>query len=140
MKKRLLFLVPLMSLIAWDVRAESSTEKTDIFTEMSRSYGSPKEQDQEADKIKHMEDVPALEWMQMSIGEKQDHILASAYVLGQHGVPLRKSPNYYYDLVQEKLNGHPDLYNTYLTDVLSMAAYEKEPGTREVLDKLRKKS
>ncbi len=139
MKRCLLFLVLSMLVVSADVQAESKPGNTDVFSEVKTSYGSPKEQQQEIDKIQHMEDVPGLEWLQMSVGDKQDQILASLYALNQSGVTIRKPANYYYDLVQEKLNANPNLYNTNLTDILISVVYEKEAGTRKALDKIRKK-
>ncbi|OIO39381.1 MAG: hypothetical protein AUJ71_00815 [Candidatus Omnitrophica bacterium CG1_02_49_16] len=139
MKKYLLFLVLTVLWISTNVQAESAHGDNDIFAEMKKSYGSPKEQQEEIEKIKHVEDISALEWLQMSIGEKQDHIFASMYNLDQHGVPLHKPASYYYNLVQEKLTANPNLYDVNLTDILSSIVYEKEAGAREILDKMKQK-
>ena len=83
-------------------------------------------------------EMTGLEWLQAGAGEKMDCVLTSMYILVKHDVPLKRSPNDYYNLVEEKLRANPNLYSSDVTDILALAVYEKEPGTKEALDKLRK--
>jgi len=140
MKTCLLVLVFLMLFVPYNAQAESVSGNTDQFSTLNKSHGmSKKEEQQEIDRVHHLQDIPGLEWLQMAMDEKQDQILASMYVLNQYGVTLHKSPNYYYNLIEEKLSANPNLYNTNLTDILSTIVYEKEPETREALNRILKK-
>ena len=82
-------------------------------------------------------DVTGLEWLELSIGERMDQLLASMLVLTQHGVPLRQALNDYYNLVDERLKKNPGYYGMELTNLLAQAVYENEEGTRGALDKYR---
>ena len=60
-------------------------------------------------------------------------------VISNQGVRLERTPNDYCNTVQEKLRAHPDLYQDSVTNILAQAVYEKEPGAREALDKVKVK-
>lgn len=82
-------------------------------------------------------DVKGIEWLQLSIGERMDQVLASMVVLTKHGVPLGQPLNDYYNWVDERLKKNPDYYSVDLTDILAQAVYENEKGARAALDKFR---
>ncbi len=84
-------------------------------------------------------EIRAVEWLELSLVKRMEHILASMVLLSQNGVPLGKTPDEYYDAVAEKLRFTPDLFSVNVTQILAGIVYETEPGTREVLDGLRKK-
>lgn len=139
MSRHCLLLIMPLFLIVYDARAESTTPgKTDAFTELQNSFVAGK-QDEETERIKQLDEVTGLEWLQMALGERQDHILASMFILKQHGVDLRKSLNDYFNVLEEKLHSIPGLYNTDLTQILASLVYEKEPRNRQALDKYRNK-
>jgi hypothetical protein len=81
--------------------------------------------------------IKGLDWLQLSLGERMEYILASMLIMTRHGVEFGKSINDYHDAVAEKLRTHPDLYYTDVTNILASIVYEWEPGTRVALDKLR---
>ena len=83
--------------------------------------------------------VSGLEWLQMSAGERANYVLASMYILHGNGIALNKSPDEYYNAIEEKLTSSPGLYSANLTNILASIVYEKEPGARESLDQFRKK-
>ena len=83
-------------------------------------------------------DATGLEWLQLSMGERAEYILMSMAALTQSGVELGKSPSDYCDAVEEKLRLNPNLYSGGVTDILASVVYEGEPGSRTVLDKIRK--
>ena len=85
------------------------------------------------------QNVTGLEWLQMSMGERMDSLLASMVVLDKSGVKLKRAPNDYYDAVRESLKAAPDLYSSDLTNILASIVYAKEPDTRPALEKLRSK-
>src|SRR3990167_5425352 len=83
-----------------------------------------------------LKEATGLEWLQMSMGERQDCVLSSMYVLSNEGVDLSKTLEDYYDAVGGKLRLNPNLYSESVTDILASIVYEKEPLGRETLDKV----
>ena len=84
-------------------------------------------------------DVTGLEWLQMSIGNRMDCVIASMVALTQLGVNFSQSPNDYDNAVEEKLRLDPGLYATNITNLLASIVYEKEPGNQDALNRFRKK-
>ncbi len=134
MSRCFFFLILPLFLIVYNVHAESAPAKKDAFSELQNAFA-PAKQEEETEKIKHLDEVSGLEWLQMSMGDRQDNLLASIYILNKNGVELRKSPNDYFNIVEEKLRSSPHLYDTDLTRILASIVYEIEPRSREALDK-----
>ncbi len=87
-----------------------------------------------------MQDVRGLEWLQLPIGARLEAVLPAMATLEKNGVPLDKTPNDYYNLIQDLLNRQPSYYDAPLTQILAQALYEKDEKTRPSLDALRKRS
>jgi hypothetical protein len=64
-------------------------------------------------------DVTGLEWLQMSIGERMDHVMMSLYVLEKYGYTVTGSPNDYYNEAERRLKLDPGLYPKKLTNILA---------------------
>ena len=79
-----------------------------------------------------------LEWLQKSMGERLNDVIASMTILHQSEVPMAQAPEDYYDVIDTKLRRNPSLYETKLTELLADHLYEKEPAARVVLDRLKK--
>ena len=90
-------------------------------------------------KVDPSKEVTGLTWLQMSAGERMDYLMTSMFILTGHGVKFGKSPNDYYDAVNERLRFNPDLYSANVTNILASIVYEQEPGSREALDQIKKK-
>ena len=110
--------------------------KADAISNLHKSFYKADQKD-DAAKVEHLEDVSGLEWFELSIGERMDHILASMSVLSHQGVPIKKSMNDYYNAVSEKLRTDPGLYETKITNILASIIYEKDPESRAKLDQFR---
>ena len=87
---------------------------------------------------KVMDSVTGIQWLQMSADERADSLTLSMYILANRGVNLQRSPNDYYDAVNQKLRLDPNLYTAKLTNILASIVYEEEPENREALDRFRK--
>ena len=75
-----------------------------------------------------LKEATGLEWLQMSMGQRQDCVLSSMYVLSKEGMTLGKSLGEYYDAVGNKLRLNPNLYSESITDILASIVHEKEPA------------
>lgn len=137
MKLNSLVLVIPALLIACSANAEVAQQKTDAISELHKPFYKA-QQKEDAQRIDRLEDVTGMEWFQMPIAERMDQISASMSVLSHHGVPMRKSMNDYYNAVSEKLRINPGRYDIEITNVLASILYEKEPRSREALDKYTK--
>jgi hypothetical protein len=82
-------------------------------------------------------DVTGLEWLQMSVGERNDHLLASMVTLAHNGVRLAKNAEDYYGDIHKAVRLDPSLNDVPLTTILAQRAYEREPSARPALDALR---
>lgn len=79
-----------------------------------------------------------IEWLEHSMGERINDIIASMTLLNQSGVPLAQTPEDYYDAIDKKLRRNPSLYELDLTELLADYVYEKEPVAREALDRTKR--
>ena len=112
--------------------------KTDAISDLHKSFYKAEQKD-DAAKVEHLEDVSGMEWFELSIGERMDHILASMSVLNRQGVSIKKSMNDYYNAVSEKLRTNPGLYDTKITNILASIIYDKDPESRAKIDQFRNK-
>ena len=116
--------------------ALTEVEKEKALSEVQKAMASLKHD--EAIPTRPVKDVAGIEWLQMSLGDRMDAILASMTLLTKNGVPLDGSPNDYYNMVDEKLRNDPSYYNVTVTQILANIIYGKEAQAREALDKLKK--
>ena len=79
-----------------------------------------------------------LEWLERSMGERLNDVVASMTLLNQDGILLSRTPEDYYDAIDKALRRDPSLYELDLTQILADYVYEKEPAAREALDRLKK--
>ena len=133
-KQLVLFLIALFLSIPRYVRAETAPTKTDLISDMQKSFN-PREEDKNIQRIKQLQDVTGQEWLELSLKDRMDHMMAALYVLNAQGVAPRKTLNDYCNAVERTLVLHSDLYETQLTDILVSVIYKKEPASRPVLDK-----
>ena len=133
--RALLLLVPILLVLCGTVHAEQ-VGKSDAISDLHKSlYKADEEKD--AARVEHLEDVTGMEWIELSMGERMDYILASMTVLDRHGVKIKKSMNDYYNAVSDKLRTHPQFYEAKITDILASIIYEKDPSARARLDQFR---
>ena len=90
-----------------------------------------------AEDIAHYQEITGLEWMQMSGGDRMDNVMAAMFLLSKNGVPINKAPDFYYDVLYQKIQRDPAQYALKITNILANCVYEKEPGSRNALDGLR---
>ncbi len=90
------------------------------------------------DAVKVYQEVQGLEWMEMSAGERMDHLMAAMYLLNKNGVELSYTPDYYYDAIYQKIQRHPELYSSEIASILANFIYEKEEKARPALDNLKR--
>ena len=112
--------------------------KTDAISDLHKSFYDA-QQKEDAARVERLEDVSGMEWFELPMGERMDHILAAMSVLSRQGVPIKKSINDYYNAVSEKLRTNTGLYDTKITNILASIIYEKDPGSRAKLDQIRNK-
>ena len=112
--------------------------KSDAISDLNKSFYKA-DQKEDAAKVEHLEDVSGMDWFELSLGERMDHILASMSILSHQGVPIKKSMNDYYNAVSEKLRTDPSLYETKITNILASIIYEKDPESRAKIDQFRNK-
>ena len=86
------------------------------------------------------QEVQGLEWMEMSAGERMDHLMATMYLLNKNGVELSYEPEHYYDALYRKIQRDPSLNTSSIANILANCIYEKEYASRPALDLLKKKS
>jgi len=91
------------------------------------------------DATKFYQEVHGLEWMEMSAGERMDHLMATMYFLNKNGIELSQAPNYYYDALYHKIERDPNIYMSSISNILANWIYEKEPKSRPALDRFRSK-
>lgn len=82
-------------------------------------------------------DVSGIEWLQMSVGARTDHVVAAMLKLAEEGVPLAYAPDEYYRAVHEKVRRNPSLYGASVSSIVAMHAYDREPEARPAIDSLR---
>ncbi len=78
-----------------------------------------------------------LEWLEKSIGERFDDVLACMALLNQNNVPMNQTPDDYYNDLEKKLKRNPGLNDVEITVILADSLYEKEPSSRPAVDRLR---
>ncbi|GEM_PF-3767241 len=79
-----------------------------------------------------------IEWLQESMRERLNDVIASMTLLHQSEVPMAQTPEDYYDALDKLLRRNPSLYEIDLTELLAEYLYEKEPPARAALDHLKK--
>jgi hypothetical protein len=84
-----------------------------------------------------LRDVSGLEWLEMSVGERTDQIVASMLKLAQEGIPLANPPDEYYRAVHFAVRRDPSYNRVPVTTILALEAYENEPEARPAIDALR---
>ena len=82
-------------------------------------------------------ETTGLEWLEMSAGDRVENLIAAMLLLDKNGVKLSYAPDHYYDTLYQKLQRDPALYSSSVTNILADDVYEKEPLSRESLDKLK---
>ena len=132
----LILMIPAL-MIACGAHAEE-VGKADAISDLHKSFYKA-DQKKDAAGVEHLEDVSGMEWFELPMGERMDHILASMIVLDRQGVPIKKSMNDYYNAVSAKLRADPGLYDTKITNILASIIYEKDPESRGKLDQFRSK-
>ena len=136
MSRRLAVLMIFFSLACPAARAQEKGAKTDLISELHRSY-SPQKQPKEDERIRQLQDITGQEWLEVTLGERMDYMMAAMFTLKSYGVAPRKTLNDYCNAVEKMLVRHSDLYDTQLTDILVSVIYEKEPAARPSLDKFK---
>ena len=86
------------------------------------------------------EDVTGLQWLQLSAGQRMDHVRMSMAVLDYYGIKLKNTANDYYNAVSEKLRTTPQYYRLPLTDILAEVVSKIDPAAKRALEKHRVKS
>ena len=137
MKKGPLLLAGFWMLVTASASAETATGKTDVVSDMQKTFN-PREQAKDIERIKQLQDVTGQEWLELSLGERMDHMLAALYVLKAHGVEPRKSLNDYCNAVERALVLNSGWIENQLTDILAQVIHDKEPGARTALDSFMK--
>jgi len=87
--------------------------------------------------LKRATPVTGLQWLQMSMSDRKDELVASLYLLSKNGVELKASVSDYYNGIEAKLRVNPGFYSSELTSILANYVYETEPESRPVLDKFK---
>ena len=85
---------------------------------------------------KTLDPVTGQEWLTMSKEEKGAYMFSAMEVLKEHGVPLGKTPDQYIVLIGSEIADSPDALQAYVTNILALVVYEKEPGSRTAIDKI----
>ena len=114
--------------------AAETTQKTDRVSDMQKSFY-PREQAKDIERVKQLQDVTGQEWLELSLGERMDHMLATIYLLQSFGVEPRKSLNDYCNSTEHALVLNSGWYQNQLTDIVAHLIYESEPGSRAALEK-----
>ncbi len=65
-----------------------------------------------------------LEWLERSMGERLNDVVASMTLLHQSEVPMAQTPEDYYDAIDKRLRRDPSLYEEELTELLAEHLYE----------------
>ena len=131
-----LLLVVVLSGTAYAAPDKTTPGKADLMSDMQKSFD-PRQQAKDAERVRHLQDITGQEWLELSLGERMDHVMAAMYVLDGQGVKMRRSLNDYCNLVERELLLHSDLYDAHVTDILTAVVYQKEPTARAALDKFR---
>ena len=84
-------------------------------------------------------EVTGLEWLEMSMGQRMDQVLASMMALRQRGLEPSRDLNDYYNELSEALKMNPSLYSMSLTEILEQNIRQKESTRRKVLASVEKK-
>ena len=132
--KKIILLMIFMLVFSRSIRAAETTAKTDVISDMQKTFN-PREQAKDIERIKQLQDVTGQEWLEMSLGERMDYVMASLFTLKSYGVAPRKTLNDYCNAAEKTLMRYSDLYDAQLTDILIRVIYEKEPASRALLDK-----
>lgn len=80
------------------------------------------------------------DWLGMINQEKVTYIIIAIQVLQQKGIPFSRAPSVYITMLDNRLTGRPELASTEVTDILTSLVYEKEPGAREALDRIKRQA
>ena len=79
-----------------------------------------------------------LEWLEKSMGERLNDVIASMTLLHQSEVPMARTPEDYYDAIDKLLRRNPALYEKDFTELLADYLYKNEPAAKAVLDRMKK--
>ncbi|HXV18560.1 MAG TPA: hypothetical protein VD883_00605 [Candidatus Omnitrophota bacterium] len=84
-----------------------------------------------------LDDLKGQDWIQMSLGQKQDFVYRGIGALERQGVSLLKSPSYYIEALDKVLKIDEGLREEYLDNLFVFCVHESEPHTRQALEKIR---
>jgi hypothetical protein len=82
-------------------------------------------------------DATGMEWLEMSVGERTDQIMAAMFRLSQERVPLAYPPDEYYSAVHAAVRRDPSLNDVPVTTIVALHVYDHEPAARPAIDALR---
>lgn len=123
--KLILLVIVTVFVMMKHAHAAQAPESSPIFAQRVDKSQTPKERAQTIEKIKNLREITGLEWFQMSVGDKEDHIFAAMYRLERAGTTFARTADEYAYLIQKKLYADPGLYEVNLTDILSAIVQEK---------------
>ena len=78
------------------------------------------------------------DWLLMSDQDKFKRMVTMIQDIHKKEIPVCRAPNVYMALVDAKLTGTPKLASDDVNDVFASILYEREPGARDALDKIKK--
>lgn len=81
-----------------------------------------------------LREATGLEWLQMSVGERNAQILASMMRLTKAGVAFTDPLDEYYRAVYDAVRRDASLYETPVTQIVARHARRREPKARPALD------
>jgi hypothetical protein len=73
-----------------------------------------------------LRELTGIEWMELSIGQRHDHLAWSMFVLGKKGIVFAKTPNEYYHAVYKRLRADMSNYEVGITTILAEYVGETE--------------
>lgn len=120
--------------MAADVKKVENKDPLFDWVKSSNNVMTKKEINEEVEMIKGLDEVTGIDWLQSSLRERSEHVMASMVRLNMRGVDLHKTQNDYCNAIEEKLISDPNLYAMNLTDILVQVVREKEPWARAGLD------
>lgn len=94
----------------------------------------------DAKEVMDVSRLSGYDWLELSIGDRNDAIVSALIDLTKNGVKPQRSPNDYYDEAEKRLIQDPNFGNETLESVLTAIIYDGEPANRTVLDKLKNQS
>lgn len=83
------------------------------------------------------QDITGLEWLNLTIGDRQQYVFIAMKVLDKNGVPLSNTVLDYYNEIERAIKLKPENYSRSITSILASVVYDSEPGSRAALDKRR---